>query len=169
MVGRILYGLIAIASGLGSAQFPAFFLQYLQRLGGRLDQVRSDVARLREDALKSGYSLETYIDALGSSDNPVAQAAAQREIDRLHDLQRLSEAYEELLSAETWERPAVFARHFDQGIADDTLTIFQPALQLTPEAAIYAGLGIVLGLILYASGETGARRVAFRLREGTWT
>ena len=169
MVGRILYGLIATISGLGSAQFPAFFLQYLQRLGGRLDQVRADVERLRQDAAKTGYSLETYIRELGSSDNPIAQAAAQREAERLENLAALSQAYDSLSAANSWERPALFARHFDRAVAEDTLTIFQPALQLTPEAAIYAGFGIVLGLILFAGGESGARKVAFRLKEGTWT
>ena len=169
MVGRILYGMMAIVSGLGSAQFPAFFQQYLQRLGGRFDQVRADVERLRQDAAKTGYSLETYIEELGRSDNTLAREAAQRELERLENLAALRQAYEGLTAANAWERPALLARHFDGAIANDTLEIFQPALQLTPEAAIYAGCGILLGLILFAGGETGARKVAFRLKEGTWT
>lgn len=169
MFGRFLYGLIALVSGLGSAQFPAFFQQYLQRLGGRFDQVHSDVERLRQDAAKTGYSLETYISELGSSDNPIAREAAQRELERLENLSGLRQAYDGLLAANPWERPAILARHFDGSIARETLQIFQPALQLTSEAAIYAGFGIVLGLLLFAGGETGARKVAFRIREGTWT
>ena len=37
MIGRILNGLAAIVGAGGFAQFPAFFQQYLQRLGGMLD------------------------------------------------------------------------------------------------------------------------------------
>ncbi|MDJ0610633.1 MAG: DUF2937 family protein [Kiloniellales bacterium] len=168
MIGRILNGMIAIIGALGFAQFPAFFQQYLQRLGGRLDQARWDMQRTLDDATSAGRTLEAYIAELQTADSEAARLAARRELERLESFGALQHAYESLALAGVWQRPVTFARNFDHSIAEETLRVFEPALLMTPEALSYAAFGMVLCLFLYAGGELGARKVAFRIREGTW-
>ena len=49
------------AGALLLSQFPEFFQQYTQRLGGRLDEVRAQVSSLEERAVESGKDLEAYL------------------------------------------------------------------------------------------------------------
>ena len=53
---RFLDGLVdrvvSLAGAVGLAQFPQFFAQYLQRLGGHLEEARLVIARYRAAARK---------------------------------------------------------------------------------------------------------------------
>ena len=153
MIGRILDGLVAIVGATGFAQFPAFYQQYLQRLGGRLDQARQDVARTLADATAEGKTLEAYIRDLGESGSA---AAAQQS------------AYAALSDAEVWQRPLVFTQHFRPGVAEDAMEAFQPAFPVSLEGLVYAAVGMILGLILLAGCDHGCRKVVHRFREGHW-
>lgn len=168
MIGRILDGLVAIVGATGFAQFPAFYQQYRQRLGGRLDQARQDVARTLADATDEGKTLEAYIQDLGNSGSSAAAQAAQRELERVENLNALQSAYATLTEAELWQRPLLFAQHFHPGIADDAFEAFQPAFPVSIEALVYAAVGMMLGLILLAGGDLSCRKMIHRLREGHW-
>lgn len=168
MIGRILDGLVAIAGATGFAQFPAFYQQYRQRLGGRLDQARQDVARTLSDATEEGKTLGAYIQDLGDSGTAAAAQAAQRELERVENLNALQSAYAALTESEIWQRPLVFARHFQPGIAEDAMAAFQPAFPVSIEALVYAAVGMMLGLILLAGCDLSCRKVAHRLRQGYW-
>ena len=168
MIGRILDGLVAIVGATGFAQFPAFYQQYLQRLGGRLDQARQDVARTLADATAEGKTLEAYIRDLGESGSAAAAQAAQRELERVDNLNALQSAYAALSDAEVWQRPLVFTQHFRPGVAEDAMEAFQPAFPVSLEGLVYAAVGMILGLILLAGCDHGCRKVVHRFREGHW-
>ena len=165
MIARFTYGLAAVAGALCSAQFPAFYQQYLQRLGGRLDQAASDVARLVEDATRAGQTLEAYIQALMDSGGEAARQAALRELERVANAGHLASAYERLADALPWQRPMVFAETFDPAIAQDTLAAFRPAFQLTPDSLAYGAAGLLLALCLCKVAEIATRRLRHPRRE----
>ncbi len=157
MIGRILSGLFAIAGAAGFAQFPAFYQQYLQRLGGRLDQARIDVGQLAQDAQNLGQTVQGHIDELKAAGTEEAQQAAQRELDRVDNANQLEAAYDALATAEPLNRPVAFVERFDADVAQQTMDIFQPAFPATPEAIVYATVGMAIALLLLTGGEVGGR------------
>jgi hypothetical protein len=164
MIGRLLNGLAATLGAAGFAQFPAFLQQYLQRLGGRLDQARLDVARLLEDARSQGQTLEAYLAELGASGSGAAAGTAERELARVEAVHDLEAAYQALAQAEPMARPTAFLAHFDAGIAQETLKVFAPAVPVTGEALVYAGAGILVALLALAGGESGYRGAVKRIK-----
>ncbi len=164
MIGRILNGLAAIIGAGSLAQFPAFFQQYLQRLGGMLDQARLDVARLIRDAQSQGQTLEAYLAELRATGSSAAAGTADRELARVDTVNDLESAYNALTLSEPLERPLNFARHFDPKVAEETLKAFEPAVPVTAEAMIYAGVGMLVALLLLAGGETGCRKAVSKVK-----
>ena len=157
MISRLLNGLAAVLGAGVFAQFPEFYQQYLQRLGGRLDQALIDMERLLNDATILGRTLEAYLEELLQSGTLAARQAARRELERVENADQLRSAYEALSQAGTLERPLVFFRHLDPDLAGEVLDVFVPALPVSPEGLVYAGFGMVLGLLLLAGGEHGGR------------
>lgn len=164
MIGRLLNGLAATFGAAGFAQFPAFFQQYLQRLGGMLDQARLDVARLLKDAHSQGQTLEAYLEELRATGSDAAAGTAARELARLDTVNTLEHAYNALTLSDPLERPLNFLRYFDPQIAAETLHAYQPAVPVTSEALIYGLLGMIIGLFLLAGGETGWRGVVKKVK-----
>ncbi len=164
MLARILNSLIALAGGAGLTQFPTYYQQYLQRLGGRLDQARIDAARMIADAESLGRSVEAYLGELMAYGTPEARQSAQRELERLDSAERLESAYEALSKAAPLERPVAFVEHFDPSVAQETLSIFKPAMQMNTEALAYGGAGMLLALVFFAGSLSLARRGYRRVR-----
>ena len=160
MIGRIVNGLAAAAGAALFAQFPAFYQQYLQRLGGRLDQARLDVDQIIADAATLGRTLEAYIQELLASGTDAARLAAKRELARVDNADRLSQAYEAMSEAGLLQRPFVFVEHMDAGLAQETVRIFEPAVPVTLEGLIYAAFGLVTGLGLLMGCTRAGRPVA---------
>lgn len=160
MIGRLANALFGGAGALAAGQAPAFYAQYLQRLGGRLDQAISAVERVRADAAARGEGLDDYI-ALSLADTSTrAQEAGQRALEAVQTRDALREAYAVLSVARPLERPQVFAEHFDRGLAEATMRDFVPALPVSPEGLIYAAVGLLFGLAVLA-GLEGVGRSLF--------
>jgi hypothetical protein len=60
----LLGAVFAALGGMSATQIPAFIHQYLQRLGGHLDEARRGVASLRLTELQSAYDALREADAL---------------------------------------------------------------------------------------------------------
>jgi len=167
MIGRIVNGIAAALGAVIFAQFPAFYQQYLQRLGGRLDQAKLDVDRIMEDAATLGRTLEAYIQELLASGTSAARLAAKRELERMDNADQLENAYQALSEAGPFERPFAFAQHVDRNLLQETVRIFEPAVPATLEGLLYAGVGILVGLLVQWGCETGGRRVAATINRKT--
>jgi hypothetical protein len=162
----------ALLGGLGAAascQFPAYYAQYLQSLGGRLDQAREQAARLEAASAELGLTAQDFIARLLASGDEAVQRSGVLAESLLQDRARLEEAYRIMAAAAVWERPFVFAGHADPAVAQATLERFQPALPVTPEGFAYGALGLLLGLgflILARGGITRLRRTRREERFG---
>lgn len=164
MFDRLISGLFGAGGAIGFAQFPAFYQQYLQRLGGHRDQALSDLRRLESDAHHLGYSVEAYLANLGALDSEVARQTALRESNRIEEAQELAKAYDYMASAPVLDRPFVFAEHLDPEIFSSTLSVFQPAIPLTPEALIYGAFGLFLALASWRLARRGIMWIKRSLR-----
>ncbi|MBB4286693.1 DUF2937 family protein [Roseospira goensis] len=129
-------GAVVAALGGGAAsQWREFLQQYLQRLGGHLDEARRQVESLnaRHDTADPAHQT-VLADMLYDSQ---ARAAS------------LTEALRRLTDADPVTQPLVFLRHMEPAVARATLETFQPALPLDPASLGWAGAGLVLALLLY--------------------
>lgn len=146
---RLLDRVLCVAGAAGFSQAPEFFQQYLQRLGGHLDEARLVLSRYEGVARDSGISLQQLIDTTrAQASAPVAKlggliAEAQVRVESL------SHAETALRAANLWERPFVFLAHVDGDIARRTWDVFKPAMPITVEGLVYAGAGMVLALLAY--------------------
>jgi hypothetical protein len=125
---------VAAAGAAAFAQLPEFIQQYLQRLGGHLDE-----ARLAARALAEGPALR----ALDEVSRATAIAAAEA---RVAALQASQEA---IAGAVPFAKPFVLAFHADPDIAAGTWSAFKPAVPLDPVGLTYALIGLVLGWLAY--------------------
>lgn len=152
-VGRfgetLLDRVLCVLGAVGLSQAPEFFQQYLQRLGGHLDEARRHLASYEAVAKQSGITLQQLIDTTkAQAAEPVAKlgtviADSQARVDSL------AAAEAALREASLWERPFVFLRHVDADIAARTWEVFKPAVPVTAEGFVYAAVGMLLALSVY--------------------
>jgi len=130
LIGAVFAG----AGGAAASQFDAFVLQYLQRLGGHLDEARQHYTQIAEADQYRNLTTEVRAALVADAQNRMDQ---------------LSLAYRSLADADLLHLPWVFVQHVDSEIATRTLEIFRPVLPIDMPGLIYAGCGAVLGLIVY--------------------
>ena len=153
---------MCVAGAVGLSQAPEFFQQYLQRLGGHLDEARLLLAPYEVLASKSGITVERLIEINRAQPEPLV--AKQGDIianlvARVADLETMERTLRE---ASLWERPFVFLRHVDADIAARTWEVFKPAVPVTAEGFVYAGAGMLLALAVYQVAVAWPARVALR-------
>ncbi len=146
---KILDRALCVAGAVACAQLPEFMQQYLQRLGGHLDEARRQLENFARVARESGLSLADYIARLSANaDAPVAKTGAVIR-DLATRVDELAAAEAALRGASVWTRPFVFLRHLDTEIARGTWTVFRPAVPTTFEGLVYAAVGVVLALAVW--------------------
>jgi len=141
---RALIGLTGlIAAGLLSAQMPAFVQQYLQRLGGHLDEARLFASQLADETALPDLPAESRQMVAISTDRRVA---------------RLARAHDAIAGAPELARPLIFVAYVDGDIATAAIERFQPGLPITLGGALYGGAGALLLFACYAGGRRLVRR-----------
>lgn len=142
----ILDRLVLLAAVLAASCVPSFIVQYRQRLGGRLDQVQSDLAPFQAIANHDfGGDLRRLIDYhLASQDATFHRegAALQSMVD---SLARLREALQGL-NTDLIHQCLYLLGHPDHDLLQSTWSAYQPAFTLTPQGAWFA---LVLGVIVW--------------------
>ncbi|MBC8035945.1 MAG: DUF2937 family protein [Rhizobiales bacterium] len=144
--------ILCVAGAVLFSQGPEFMQQYLQRLGGHLDEARRHLATFEQTATQAGLTLDRFITQTGANADPAVAKLSGVMTDVLNRAGTLQAAQDALLKASLWERPFVFARHLDLGIARATGAVYQPAMPTTAEGLIYALTGMLVLLALYHFG-----------------
>ena len=130
-------------------ELPEFLQQYLQRLGGRLDEARRQLAQFTDIAAQSKLTLAEFITRTGhNADESVARLAGVMG-DTVARVDSLTAADHAIRNASLWGKPFVFFSHFDPSIARATFSIYKPAVPTTVEGLVYAVLGMLVVLGLY--------------------
>ena len=131
------------------SQGPEFMQQYLQRLGGHLDEARRQLEQFKKVAAQSGLSLEKFIaQTNANADVAVAKlGGVMSEADARVD--HLETAQLAIQNASPLGRPFAFLQHVDAEIARATWEIYKPAVPTTIEGALYALLGMAVMLGIY--------------------
>lgn len=151
------------------SQAPEFMQQYLQRLGGHLDEARRQLQQFQNAATSSGISLDELIHRTTTNAEPAVAKLGGVMTGTVERVDTLAAAQAALLDASLWTRPFVFLQHLDLAIARATWSVYQPAVPTTLEGLVYALLGMLVLLGLYYGGvkypisRVRARRAAARL------
>ena len=139
---------MALAGGLtgaaGLSQFPEFSQQYMQRLGGAVDELARQVQRYEMDAQKVGLTLDDLLVQL-EAEGPLSTTQSRNMRSDIARLDRLRTALDALEGAGPFTRAHLSARHSDREIAARTLEVYKPALPVTFEGAVFAGSGFFAG------------------------
>lgn len=141
------------------SQFPEFFQQYTQRLGGRLDEINAQVEALERRAAEGGKDRQAYLRRFLEDPDPDVKREGRHFVSLLQRQLALRQAQTALAGADRWWRAYPFITTFDWEIAKPTLRLYRPAVPITVEAGIYAGGGFGLGsLIFWLLFGVGRRR-----------
>lgn len=159
--------ILCVVGAIAFSQFPEFMQQYLQRLGGHLDEARRQLARFRDVAAQSGLSLDHLIHQTNANPDPAVAKLGGVMADAALRVDTLETAQSALQHASLWSRPFVFLRHVDGSIAHATWAAFKPAVPTTVEGLVYAAAGMLLLLGAYHLGVRYPVLQASRLRRET--
>ena len=140
LVDRVL----AVVGALLFSQAPEFFQQYLQRLGGHLDEARRTLAQFERTAAEAGLTLDRFITQTSTNYDLAVAKLAKVMADAVERVQHLDTAFTSLRDASVWTRPFAFLQHLDVTIARATWTDYKPAVPTTVEGFVYGATGMLL-------------------------
>jgi hypothetical protein len=147
------------------SQVPEFIQQYLQRLGGHLDEARRQLQQFQQAAAQSGLTLDRLISQTNTNADPAVAKLGGVMTAAVARVDTLETAQSAIQHASLWSRPFVFMRYLDSSIAHATWTIFKPAVPTTVEGFVYALLGMLALIGTYHLGvKYPIRRIARRRR-----
>ena len=143
---RILAMAGGIAGAVACSQFPEFSQQYVQRLSGAADELRAVTIAFDTAAKVGGLTREDALAELQGTGFGDRFSADMRT--RIYRYERLNADYQALASAAPLQRLARVWRFRDPDLVQRTWGDFQPAVPVTSEGLIFAGLGYAGGWLL---------------------
>jgi hypothetical protein len=163
LLDRLLLVCAVVAGGL----VPGFIAQYRQRLGGRLDQARLDLASWQKlaDQFHQG-DLGKLIQYHLDSNDPKFQAEGaviRSLVATVHQLQSAADA----LHGNLFQQVAYLALHTDAGLARATLGDWVPTFALSGEGVLFAllfavGVWLLFHTLWWLLALIGRRAVSRR-------
>lgn len=141
--------LLLVAAAITGGLIPGFISQYRQRLGGRLDQARVDLASWQKiaDQFFQG-SLDKLIQNHQGSTDPAIQAEAhlvQSLVTSVHNLQDAVDA----LNADLWHQVAYLTWNADPELMRATFSVWSPTFSLTAQGLLLAAAVAALVWLLF--------------------
>jgi len=147
---KVLVRRLALAIGLLCAlvgsQLPEFAQQYRQRLGGALDELNRVIAQFDSEAQGQSLTRAQGIERLKGNEDSLARdrgLAIERDVARADRLSRQKEAFQ---NGGPVTRLATLIANFDPATAAQAIRDFEPAVPITFEDFVVAGVALVLGL-----------------------
>lgn len=163
MIGRVLVLAGGLTGAAAASQFPEFSQQYVQRLGGAVDELARVVAEFDADATEVGLSREAALVDLASGGEMGAQRAETMAA-TIARHRRLEADLAALKAAGPFTRAAQAGRFMDGEIAARAWANFRPAVPLTFEGGVFAALGFGVVALLLALLRAVLRSIFGRSR-----
>ncbi|MDZ4133573.1 MAG: DUF2937 family protein [Dethiobacteria bacterium] len=154
LIDGILDRVFSIIGAVAFSQFPQFFGQYMQRLGGHLAEAKRALAQYIAAAEALNLTLEEYIREHLESGSEVFTSSGEVIQGLLERVQTLELSYQALQDATIYNRWLVFLREVDWSIATGTWENFVPGVPTTVEGLTYALAGLLLGWGVYTLFKT---------------
>jgi Protein of unknown function (DUF2937) len=127
-------GVVIAAAGIAASQAHAFMIQYIQRLGGHLDEAKSHLNNVQH-----GLRYQLMSDTVRKE---LEDEASRR-------VAELQNAYHAIADADVVTKPFALIRHADKAMLAGTWHDFVPALPTTTDSIFYVVVAMVLGFVVY--------------------
>lgn len=147
-----------IAGAAGMSQMPEFSQQYMQRLGGAVDELSRFVAEFDADAAAVGLSREAALQDLRDGGTMAAKRAETMST-TLARYDHMSGELQAMAAAGPFTRAYRATRFGDKEITANTWAAFRPAVPLTVEGAVFALMGLIGGIGLFGGALSIIKRV----------
>ncbi|WP_158815445.1 DUF2937 family protein [Methylocapsa sp. S129] len=136
---------IGLLFALAGSQLPEFAQQYRQRLGGAIDELDRMIAQFDSEVAAQSLTRAQGVDRLKTNPDNLAQergAAIESDVDRAARLTRQQEAFQ---IGGPLTRLASLIENFDPATASKAIRDYEPAVPITFEAFVIAGIALVIG------------------------
>jgi hypothetical protein len=137
---------IGLLCALVGSQLPEFAQQYRQRLGGALDELNRIIAQFDAEAEGQSLTRAQGIERLKNNADRLASergAAVEQDVARADRLERQKEAFQ---NSGPVTRLAALIADFDPATTGQAIADFEPAVPITFEDLVIAGLALILGM-----------------------
>jgi hypothetical protein len=137
---------IGLLCALVGSQLPEFAQQYRQRLGGALDELNRIIAQFDAEAEVQSLTRAQGIERLKNNVDRLASergAAVEQDVARAARLERQKEAFQ---NTGPVIRMAALIANFDPATMGQAIADFEPAVPITFEDLVIAGLALILGM-----------------------
>lgn len=145
MIVRLLAFLGGLFGAVTLSQFPEFSQQYVQRLSGAVDELKVVTFAFDKTAQMVGRTREEALRELQSGNSPLVSQIGANTAETIRRYERLNADYEALAPADPVMRLIRFYHIRDQELVERTWAHYQPAVPVTVDGAITAGIGFVIG------------------------
>ncbi len=156
-LGGVVERVVIVVSALAFSQLPLYMQQYEQQLIGRIDELKLQMDAFTKAA--NGYSLDVYIEKFTSHSDPFFANHGKLLIALTERYNTLKSSYVSLESASVFSKPFLFLTHVKADIASSTWSHFDLGLPLTSEGAVYALIGVLIGMM-------GIKLLCYPFRKG---
>lgn len=148
---RIIAGIGGLGLAATLSQFPEYAQQYVQRLGGAVDELRVITEDFDRAAEAGGMNRESALDRYEVSEDSFLSDRGQSMVRTFNRYEGLSQTLERIESAGPVERLQSLPDYLDTDIGRRTLETYKPAVPMTAEGFLYAGAGFVLGYLVLSA------------------
>lgn len=151
--------IITVLAAVIFAQFPSFLQNYIQRLGGHVDELNRIVNEYTQAALKNSRTLEEYIKIHVNSSVSDFASTGKIMSDNVLRHKDLSDALSSISNSEIYMQALIFIKKVDKEIFKSTLNNYNLSIGLNIESLIYATVGIITSMIILGLIKTIIKRI----------
>ncbi|MGH1577541.1 DUF2937 family protein [Planktotalea sp.] len=150
MIARALALVMGLSGAAGVSQFPEYSQQYVQRLGGAVDELARFMDDFDADAASLDLTREAALVDLAKG-GEMGAARADTMVATIDRHARFSADLEEMQGLGPFSRAKYAARFTDSELAGRVWENYKPAMPVTFEGAIFAFIGFLGGLALFSA------------------
>lgn len=141
--------IISVTGAIVFAQMPAFIVQYQQRLGGHVDELKHLINKYKSYAASNNRSLDEYINIHLQSTVKEFASTGQLMTENLSRFNELSKALKELTDSTGLVKLFMFFKNIDIDIYKGTMKNFVPGITFSTDAILYGITGVIIFMSLY--------------------
>ena len=149
IINNLFDRIVGVIGAVIFAQIPQFIAQYMQRLGGHVDELKRIITKYTTDAQAHKLTLEAYIQKHLNSSLDIFKTTGQTMQENLIRFNNLHQSLTDLTNAAPYAKFFLFIKNIELSIAKAVYKDFTPGIPATYEGLAYAVIGIFFAIFLY--------------------
>lgn len=145
---RILALAFGVLCAVFTSQVPEFMQQYLQRMGGAIDELNIVVTHFEVDSGRSGYEVTGALQVMARNPEQLVRDQGRRMEENISRLNRLRTQHAAMTDAGTFRRVSAFFANVDAPIVERTWNNYKFAIPLSLDGILFAMIGFIIPFAL---------------------